>query len=112
MGCSVDLSTLFDTGAEPVSFYAALPGAPSASTIVRAIRSGALAATMDGNAYTIAPEHFEAWIRSRRVSTAVATDLDPAVAGWVEEVAATAPRLSPADAAKVAALLVRGGVPA
>ncbi len=111
MGCSVDLSTLFDTGAEPVSFYAALPGAPSASTIVRAIRSGALAATMDGNAYTIAPEDFAAWIRSRRVP-AVATDLDPAVAGWVEEVAATAPPLSPAVAAAVAALLVRGGVPA
>ncbi|WOC14305.1 helix-turn-helix domain-containing protein [Gordonia sp. MP11Mi] len=112
MGCSdsVDLSTLFDTGDRPVSYYAALPGAPSASTIHRAIRRGDLAATLDGNTHRVTPQAFETWIRSRRVP--VAGDLDSAVAEWAEAVAATAPPLSPSDAARVAALLVRGGAAA
>ncbi|GAA4757420.1 helix-turn-helix domain-containing protein [Gordonia alkaliphila] len=79
------------------------------STLRKRIREGKLTAYHLGNRIVLHRDDLDALITPVHPA---GPSLDPAVAAWVESVAATAPPLSPADAAAVAALLVRGGAAA
>ena len=81
------------------------------STLRKRIREGKLTAHRLGNRLVASRDDLDALITP--VHPAGPSALDPAVIAWVETVAATAPPLTPADAAQVAALLVgRGGAAA
>lgn len=70
----VDLASLFAADGHPISYYTAIPGAPSISTIKRAIRAGSLPATRVGRTLYIAPRDFADWAQSRRVAVGVRQD--------------------------------------
>lgn len=80
------------------------------STLRKRIREGRLSAFRLGNRLVVRRDDLDALITP--VHPAGPPALDPAVAAWAEGVAATAPPLSPTDAAQVASLLVRGGAAA
>ncbi|WP_270484910.1 helix-turn-helix domain-containing protein [Gordonia jacobaea] len=67
---AVDFAALLDTGDEPVSYFAIMPGAPSRATILRAIARGELDAVFVGKEYRITEQAFAAWLRARRVPAA------------------------------------------
>lgn len=74
-------------------------------------RQGRLPAHMLLGRVHLRPEDLDALLQP--VPVPATADLDPVVIEWVKAVAATAPPLTPADAAQVAALLVgRGGAAA
>ncbi|KJR06064.1 helix-turn-helix domain-containing protein [Gordonia sihwensis] len=81
-------------------------GYPSRATLLRRIREGRLPAVDCGNHYKVTLSDVEELYPR---TSAAAEALDPQLKAWAEEVVATAPPLSAADAAAVAALLVRRG---
>ncbi|WP_341257829.1 hypothetical protein [Gordonia malaquae] len=83
--------------------------APSIYTIKRAIKSDQLPAFFVGRELRVYGPDFEKWLASRvRPANRAAKELTPEVRAWAEEVAATAPDLTPAQAAAAARLIVGG----
>ncbi|MFT3663254.1 MAG: helix-turn-helix domain-containing protein [Gordonia sp. (in: high G+C Gram-positive bacteria)] len=108
----------------PIRHYLGLPGAPTRSTVICAIRNGELAAHFVGREYRIAERDFAAWIDSRRIAADEAdvaphnrrrhrrhdrNALDPRTRDWLDEVLADAPPIPAEQAGAVARLIIAGG---
>lgn len=66
-----ELASILANPDEPLSFFVALPGAPSRATMLRAIERGELAATYVGKTYRVRRDDFAAWAAARRVPSSV-----------------------------------------
>lgn len=74
---------------EPLSFYIALPHAPSRATLIRAIRAGQLPAVRTASGYRIEPIDFARWAGARRgVGNGSPRSLADAIAAETPEIGA------------------------
>ena len=87
---------------------------PSRETVLRAVRAGRVeGAVLIGKTYYVTPIDFERWLESRiRPVGSPRSALPESVRAWAERVAASAPELSPEQAAQAARLIVAGGASA
>ena len=97
----IELLAEAETG-EPLSYYTALPGAPSRITMLRAIDAGRLQAVRHAAGYRVEPTAYAHWIESRRYAVGGST---AAGSYLVDRIVAAAPELTPERAARIARLV-------
>lgn len=85
---------------EPLSFYTALPHAPSRATLLRAIRAGQLLAVRTASGFRIEPVDFVAWVETRR---GIGRGPSRNVAALADVISAEVPDIGAERAARIAA---------